>query len=543
MPTRISKRLLLLLLGGYLLLLLLPAGAMPLMESTEARYAEIAREMVVTGNYLEPYYHGIKHFHKPPLTYWAVAAGFKLFGMNDFGARVFGVLTAALAVFFLYRLARLFFEEQKPALIAATAFGSSLMFLTVSRLASTEIYLTCFTIAAQYYLFRQLYGRRHWCNALLYGLFLGLGFFTKGPIILLFTLLPALLAKLWDPEHRHIFSWRETVLAAVAFVLVALPWYLLVAAENPGLLHYFLKVQTVDRVVTDRFHRYQPPWYFLYIFPATFFPFSLFLFRGLGSWRRLAPRIKTALVYIAAPLLVFSLAKGKHATYILPFYGIAALLTAAAVQQLAMPRIRILALLALAPIAPALAAAGWFYPPLAGAKPWLLLVGLVAAGLLIAAWRRRKNFAYWGWLAGFLLFFSSVGIWGVGIAAPQMRGYEQMANAMNQLDPNRELELLVYDNFLPSLSFYRDKLAVSGPGLVRETQFQPEASFRPWYPADEAALKSFLEGQERLFVVVDSGTIGAFSGEFSYRCEPVFIQRKKSAYLCRRATMATTTSD
>jgi len=538
MPKKISNRLLLLLFAGYILLLLLPAGTMPLMESTEARYAEIAREMVVSGNYLEPYYNGIKHFHKPPLTYWAVAAGYKLFGMNDFGARFFGVLAAGLAVFFLYRIARLFFEERKTALIAATVFGSSLMFLTVSRLASTEIYLTCFTLAAQYYLFRQLYGRRHWSNALLYGVFLGLGFFTKGPIILLFTLLPALLAKLWDPEHRKIFSWKETALAGAAFALVALPWYLLVVAKNPGLLYYFLKVQTVDRVVTNRFRRYQPPWYFLYIFPATFFPYILFLLRGLGNWRSLAPRLKTGLIYIVAPLLIFSLAKGKHATYVLPFYGMAAILTAAAVEQLSMPRLRALAIIILAPVAPALAAAGWFYPPLAGQKPWLLAAALVAGFLLVTAWRQRTTDRYWGWLAGFLLFFSSVGIWGVGIAAPQMRGYEQMAEAMNRIDPDRRLELLVYQNFLPSLSFYRNKLAVSGPGVVRETQFQPEESFRRWYPADETDLTAFLGEQNRLFVVVNSGTIDAFTGRYAMSCEPVFIQRKKSAYLCRRTSAA-----
>ncbi len=535
-----GNRFLLLLLCGYAALMLLPAGAMPLMESTEARYAEIAREMIVSGNWLEPYYNGIKHFHKPPLAYWAVAAGFKLFGMNDFGARFFGVLAAVVAVWFLYRLARLFLKERKSALIAALCFGTSLMFLTVSRLASTEIYLTCFTLAAQYFLFRQLYGRRHWGNALGYGLFLGLGFFTKGPIILLFTLLPALLAKIWDPDHRRFFSWRETALATIAFILVALPWYLLVVAKNPGLLYYFLKVQTVDRVVTDRFRRYRPPWYFFYIFPATFFPYSLFFIRGLGNWRQLAPRLRTALVYIAAPLLVFSLAKGKHATYVLPFYGMAAVLTAAFSEQLPMARLRTLAVLVLTPIVPALAGAGWFYPPLAGVKPELLTAALGAGCLLVMAWRQRTTDGYWGWLAGFMLFFSTVGIWGAGIAGPQMRGYEQMAAALNRLDPQRKLDVLVYQGFLPSLSFYRGRLTVTAFGPQRETQFQPEASYRPWYPADDRDLRRFLAERDELFVVVSKGKIEPFTRRYDFRCEPVHVQRKHSAFLCRKRAAATT---
>ena len=72
-----------LLLACYFLILLLPTGFLPLMESTEGRYGEIAWEMLLRGNYLEPFFNGIKHFHKPPLTYWAIAGGYRLFGIGD----------------------------------------------------------------------------------------------------------------------------------------------------------------------------------------------------------------------------------------------------------------------------------------------------------------------------------------------------------------------------------------------------------------------------------------------------------------------------
>ena len=264
----------------YLALLILPASTAPLIETTEARYAEIAREMLVTGNFIEPHLNGIKHFHKPPMSYWLVAAGMKLFGQNDFGARFFGVLAAVLAVAFLYRMARGVLQDDRKAFYAALMFATSWLFLGITHLVSTEIYLTCFVILAQYYLFRQIYGARSKRNALLYGAFLGLGFLTKGPIVFLFTLLPCSIAKIFDREHRRIFSVSEILLGGAAFTVLALPWYLLVMAKNPGLLHYFLKVQTVDRVVTDRFNRYQPPWYFVAIFAGTFLPYVLFFLKG-----------------------------------------------------------------------------------------------------------------------------------------------------------------------------------------------------------------------------------------------------------------------
>ena len=69
------------------------AGLVGLFEPTETRYGEIAREMLASGDWLTPRLDGIHHFHKPPLAYWASAAGMGLAGPNAFGAR----LPAALA--------------------------------------------------------------------------------------------------------------------------------------------------------------------------------------------------------------------------------------------------------------------------------------------------------------------------------------------------------------------------------------------------------------------------------------------------------------
>ncbi len=529
----LSNRLLLLLLAGYALMLMLPAGTMPLMESTEARYAEIAREMIVSGNYIEPHFNGVKHFHKPPLAYWMVAAGFKLFGLNNFGARFFGILAALLAVVYLYHTARLLLEKKETALLACIIFGSSLLVLVVSRLASTEIYLVTCVLAAQFYLFRQVYGKRGMNNGLLYGIWLGLGFAVKGPIILLFTVLPSLVAKLVDSRHRRIFSLREMFVSCGAFSLIALPWYLLVAAKNPGLLSYFLEVQTVDRVITDRFHRYQPPWYFFYIFAVTFFPYILFFLKGLWRWKELQPQLKAVLLYIAVPLLVFSLVKGKHATYILPFYGSCGIATAWFLQQDTMLRLRTLATWLLLPLALGLAAAGFLYPPLAGKVIWLVAAGLVGLVLWWQVWNSRKRESYWGWTALLMLFVVDVGIWGAGIAGSEMRGYQKMANEMNRIDPQHHLETVVFQDFLPSLSFYRNHLAVMAFGGQRETQFQPEESYRPWLIENETELQDFLRKHSELFVVSSKKTISAFTDNHAYQCKPVFIQRRNTAYHCQ----------
>ena len=58
-------------------------------ESSEARYAEISKEMLDTGDWIHPQLMGIYHYHKPPMTYWITAVSYKIFGVTPFAARFF----------------------------------------------------------------------------------------------------------------------------------------------------------------------------------------------------------------------------------------------------------------------------------------------------------------------------------------------------------------------------------------------------------------------------------------------------------------------
>lgn len=518
----------------YLALLLSTSATAPLIETTEARYAEIAREMMVSGNFLEPHLNGIKHFHKPPLTYWLVAAGMKLFGHNDFGARFFGLLAAMVAILVLYRMARLILQDDSKAFYAALIFATSWLFLGITHLVSTEIYLTCFVILAQYYLFRQIYGTRSKRNALLYGVFLGLGFLTKGPIVFLFTLLPSLIAKIFDREHRRIFTVGEILLGCAAFTSLALPWYVLVMAKNPGLLHYFLKVQTVDRVVTDRFHRYQPPWYFLAIFTGTFLPYVLFFLKGLRHHQTMPRRLKVLLIYVVAPLIVFSLSKGKHATYIAPFYGVAALWTAEVYARLAMPRLRSATLLLLAILAIAPAVASIVIRPLS--LPWQVLAACMSLPLAWLAWRAfrdRTSQQFLFWTACSLLIAGCLGYAVFGQKAHYRRGFELLTGHINALDPERRLPVLVYRGNLPSVSFYRGHLAIMAMGGEREIAFEKDAAFRDYYLTSDTEIDAFLANTPQLFIVARTEDLHRLATRQNLSCETVYTHRMKNAYLCR----------
>ncbi|MBW2690292.1 MAG: hypothetical protein JRC99_10235, partial [Deltaproteobacteria bacterium] len=253
----------------------------------------------------------------------------------------------------------------------------------------------------------------------------------------------------------------------------------------------------------------------------------------LGDWKQLSARLKPLLLYIALPLLVFTLVSGKHATYILPFYGSCAILTAGILTRDPMPRLRNLLTGLLLLLALSLMAAGFVYPPLREVAIWLVLAGIFGLILWWRIWTARHHDSYWGRVALFMVVISSIGIWGVGIAGPQMRGYQQMAAELNRRDPGQQIETLVFHSYLPSLSFYRNHLAVMALSGKRETQFQPHSSYLPWHLSNDAELKTFLADHPELFVVSRNKYLHTFTETYSYQCEEIFVQRKSSAWFCK----------
>ncbi|TMQ73295.1 MAG: phospholipid carrier-dependent glycosyltransferase [Candidatus Eisenbacteria bacterium] len=301
------------------LLLLASGGWIGLIEPTETRYAEIAREMLASGDWLTPRLDGIHHFHKPPVAYWAAASGMALLGVNAWGARLFGlladVLTLALAAWIA---ARRFAALRIHGGRAAWALGSMLLFAVLARGVATDPFLTAAVTL-------------YWALApgSLALVALGLGFLTKGPVVFLHTALPVLVAALWARDRRYL-ALLGPPRGWIAFALVALPWYLMVVARTPGLLAYFLGNQVVARVATETHGRGGPPWYFLVVLLAGTAPWTMAIIVGLArTWReRVDPEARLLICWLLAPTIFLSFSGSKLPSYLLPCMPAAALLAA-----------------------------------------------------------------------------------------------------------------------------------------------------------------------------------------------------------------------
>lgn len=519
----------------YTCLLLVSVWQLGLIESTEARYGEIAREMLASGNFLEPRFNGIYHFHKPPLPYWAMAAGMALFGINDFGVRFFGVISAAMALYFFYRTAEVIFAGRRQAFSALLVLASSVLFMAIARLASTDIYLTCCVMGAQFFLFSQVYGEHSRRNALGYGLMLGLGFMVKGPVIFLFTLLPQLAAKLVDQRHRRLFTWVDVAVGAGCFLAVSTPWYIAVISKHPDLFSYFTMTQTVDRFASERFKRDEPVWFFPLLFAGTFLPYSFYLFRGVCNYRAWSPRFRAQLLYLLLPLVVFCASKSKLPPYIVPFYGTAALMAVYVYQEFKSRWDDRVAFIFLLTLTAGLAVAGFVSPRLEAARLPLALSGSAALLVVISLRRLISTDKILPAVAGLLIAVTTLCYLFMPLLDKQMKSYKQMVLQLNLLDPQRKIPTVVYKGFLPSISFYRQNLAIMVEGSkTRELKFETDDAYRQWYFESLTEMNRAMSREERLFLVTEPQNIAEFAQGSGFACSEMFVKKKHTAYDCRR---------
>ncbi len=516
--------------------LLICTYSVPLFETTEGRYAEIAREMLVNNNYLEPTLNGIKHFHKPPLAYWGMALGMKIFGINGFGVRFFGIVFAIIGIIATYLTAQIFNRAYEFNFHSSIVLSSSLLFLICSRIVSTDIYLASFTMLALYFLFRQIFFYKSFNNAILYSFFLALGFLTKGPVIFIFTLLPYLICKCFLKDHKKVFSANEIVLSFLLFLIVALPWYIYVAYKNPGLINYFIGYQTIARISTEKFHRNAPFYFFLLIFISTFIPYFIYFIKGLFNLNQIPYNIKVLYLYVFIPLFFFSLIKSKLATYILPFYGLSSIIS---YYTISIDRgnlfktfsycfilfFHIIAIVAFT-IKFDIKNSPTTLHILLGF--WLISIVILCLLYFILYEKFLFNIS----LSIFTFVFCAYLL--LPFVGNEFKSYKTLTNKLNLIDPKRKYETIVYNSFIPSISFYRNKLSIMAFSKTRETQFESNNAYKDYYINDTITLKRLIENEKKFFLVVNPKELSNTISNYNIKCELVAEQDKHSAYFCSK---------
>jgi 4-amino-4-deoxy-L-arabinose transferase-like glycosyltransferase len=268
--------------------------------------------MLANGDWLIPHLNGIPHFHKPPLTYWITASGMALLGVNAWGARLGLALAAAFVLWCTARMARLAGGALAPVMVA-----SCVLFFALAHQLASDMFLAA-AVAGFYAAILDPVGRtRIWPFVAM-----AVGFMVKGPVVLVLTLAPVLLAAAWTRE-RSLVRWLGSLRGWMVFMLIALPWYVLVLVRTPGLWTWFLHHQIWERYTTTVHQRGGPVYYFVIVILAGTLPWTWAALRGLWEAARAATsqrNVTDAVLasWVILPLVFFSFSGSKLPAYVLP---------------------------------------------------------------------------------------------------------------------------------------------------------------------------------------------------------------------------------
>jgi 4-amino-4-deoxy-L-arabinose transferase-like glycosyltransferase len=389
-------------------------GHLPLVGPDEPRYAQVAREMYLRGDYVTPTLGGHTWFEKPALLYWMMIASYRLFGVSEWAARFGPALSGLLTAFLIYWMGRRI--ERADEAQNATSEGSGIWggvalcssagMIVFSRAASFDVVVTCTVTAALACFFvAEVEGsekRRRWLTAGFYAA-IGASLLAKGlvGIVIPFGVIGLyyLMRREWPRKRLYLSAlWGIPLMCAVAGL-----WYAPVIARHGWtFMDEFFIQHHFARFVSDKYHHPQKFYFYLPIILMLTLPWTALFIKGLigarrWKWRASDVESKSrvfALAWLVAPIVFFSFSGSKLPGYILPALPGAMLLVGERLSGFVRDEEGNVGVRATGAILLVFALAAIIYAARTGEMTILcsliIAAPLVIAGLLAILWRQRR---------------------------------------------------------------------------------------------------------------------------------------------------------
>jgi 4-amino-4-deoxy-L-arabinose transferase-like glycosyltransferase len=302
-----------------------------LIPSDEGRYAEIAREMLVTGDWITPRYNGYKYFEKPPLQAWATAAAFQAFGIGDWQARLWTALTGFLTILLVgFTGARIF--NARAGWLAAVVLASSPMWIISGHFNSLDMGLSSFLVAALCsLLIAQTSHNKKSCRNWMWTcwVFMALATLSKGVIG---AAIPAMVFIAYSISTWDWKIWARLRLfsGTILFLAITAPWFVLVAKRNPEFLEFFFIHEHLQRFTEDAHSRTGPIYYFVPLLLIGLLPWVLQIPGALiQAWNERRREFSAGWLLVCWFVVIFAFFSASHSKlpgYIIPVFPALALI-------------------------------------------------------------------------------------------------------------------------------------------------------------------------------------------------------------------------
>jgi hypothetical protein len=438
-------------------------GLRPLYKADEARYAEIPREMVASGDWITPRLNGFKYFEKPPLQYWATAGFFEVLGIHDWVSRLWAALMGFAGILMVLSVGNRLFGPPAGTFAAAVLAGSP-VYVAAAQINTLDMGLAFFLSGAVFAL-ASGYPILFWAAC-------AFAVLSKGLVGLVLPLATLGLYILLKRDWKMIWDVRP-ISGPIVFLLIAAPWFVAVSLNNPEFAHFFFIQEHFQRFTTEVHQRTAPVWFFLPVLALGLAP--LLLPAAVGWWRGLrspAPPFDAAFwlaLWALVVLAFFSASSSKLPAYILPMFPALALLAGRYLAEGDRKKLMLAqgAIVAAVGIAAAAILHGKGGSAYASYVPWLVTAGAVTAVLGIASLLARKYAVIALAAAGFLA--TQLAIIGHGTISERFSAAALIASIEQKPPANVPVYAVdTYDHTLPwylrrtvTMVAYRDELGAA----------------------------------------------------------------------------------
>jgi len=347
-------------------------GGTGLIDETEPLFAEAARQMTVTGDWITPYFNGVTRFDKPPLIYWLMAIAYSTFGVNEFAARLPSALAGlALTSMSFYTLRHFGGWRLRKNASGLPEQGKEIQSSNDAALSQWQSWLVACLGSAMLALnpITLFFGRTGYSDMLLSLCFGGalLAFFvgyaqpeqrqiqarwylafyvlmafavlTKGPVGVVLPGLIIVAFLLYVGKAKEVLQEMQVVRGALIFLIISVPWFILVTLRNSDYVSSFFGVHNFERFTNVVNHHQGPIYFHLLIVLIGFAPWSIGLPSAIANikifqrqnWQQLPRKAHLglfALFWFTIVLGFFTIAVTKYFSYTLPLMPAAAILLA-----------------------------------------------------------------------------------------------------------------------------------------------------------------------------------------------------------------------
>ncbi len=461
-------------------------GAYGFWEPDEARYGEIAREMLELRDYIVPHLNYVAYVEKPPLLYWLTTFSYRVFGINEFAARAIPAMAAMLGVLATFVFAARVMGRRR-AVMAAAILATAPLYAVMAQVLTTDLLLSALTTIAIFALFLHFQEGGVWC----WIAYVAMAFatLTKGPVGIALPALTILIFLCWERALHGSMRRFHAIAGSAVIVTIVAPWFIAISIREPGFVDFYFVGEHVRRFFDSSFSHGEPFYFYVPVILAGLLPWSMLV--PFLTWRRMTPNPARRYCVIGSMVIMgtFSASSGKLVPYIIPVFPLLAVLLADGIVSCAWPdesralrspdsRILmesgpLLGLLGAGIIFAAMKAASFRTPYPMLVQPELFAIGgilLFGGAMVTVAFSARLTGAGLSLIVITLAGALCAASW-ARIAAEPMRSYASLSRQVAERAPTAQI--ICYHRYVQGLPFYtRRRVILVGP--LTELRFGAE---------------------------------------------------------------------